>query len=176
MIVADTNIISYLLLPTSYSNSVDTLYKKDSEWAAPILWKSEFRNVLALYLRKKIIDFGKALQLQDTAESIMAGNEFDISSAQVLALVEQTNCSSYDCEFVALAQHLNAPLVTQDKKVLQEFPSFAVSVSDFLARQANGSNQVLNSVQSHHGQTRLEFLFFSVIKRSEKRKRHGFGK
>ncbi|WP_230990916.1 hypothetical protein [Bathymodiolus platifrons methanotrophic gill symbiont] len=28
------------------------------------MWKSEFRNVLALYLRKKIITFEKALQLQ----------------------------------------------------------------------------------------------------------------
>ena len=52
MIVADTNIISYLLLPTTYSDSADTLYKKDPDWVAPTLWKSEFRNVLALYLKK----------------------------------------------------------------------------------------------------------------------------
>lgn len=54
MIVADTNIISYLLLPTTYSESVDAVFKLDSKWVAPLLWKSEFRNVLALYLRKKL--------------------------------------------------------------------------------------------------------------------------
>jgi len=59
MIVADTNIISYLLLPTSYSDSVDILYKLDPNWVAPLLWKSEFRNVLALYLRKEIITLEK---------------------------------------------------------------------------------------------------------------------
>ena len=112
MIVADTNIISYLLLPTPYSDTVDKLYKIDSDWVAPTLWKSEFRNVLALYLRKEIITFEKALQLQETAESIMVNNEFDVSSAQVLALVAKSNCSSYDCEFIALAQHFNIPLVT----------------------------------------------------------------
>lgn len=132
MIVADTNIISYLLLPTSYSESVDKLYKLDSEWLAPTLWKSEFRNVLALYLRKEIITFEKALQLQETAESIMLNNEFDVPSAQVLALVAKSICSSYDCEFIALAQHLNIPLVTQDKKILREFSSIAISVADFL--------------------------------------------
>ncbi len=132
MIVADTNIISYLLLPTPYSDSVDKLYKLDSEWVAPTLWKSEFRNVLALYLRKKIITFEQALQLQETAESTMANNEFDVSSAQVLSLVAKSNCSSYDCEFVALAQHLNISLVTQDKKVLREFSSISISVSDFI--------------------------------------------
>ena len=132
MIVADTNIISYFLLPTPYSDLVDKLYKLDSEWIAPTLWKSEFRNVLALYLRKEIITFEKALQLQETAESSMADNEFDVSSAQVLALVDKSNCSSYDCEFIALAQYLNIPLVTQDKKVLREFPSISNSVADFI--------------------------------------------
>ena len=135
MIVVDTNIISYLLLPTTYTESVDTLYKIDSSWAVPTLWKSEFRNVLALYLRKNIITLDKALQLQEAAETIMAQNEFDVTSSQVLALVNESNCSSYDCEFVALANHLNTQLVTQDKKVLREFPSTAISIKDFLIRQ-----------------------------------------
>jgi len=135
MIVVDTNIISYLLLPTPYSDSVDTLYKLDSHWVAPALWKSEFRNVLALYLRKEIITLEKALQLQEKAESIMIHNEFDISSSQVLTLVDKSSCSSYDCEFIALAHHLNAPLITQDKKLLREFPSTAVSVASFLSEK-----------------------------------------
>lgn len=132
MIVADTNILTYLLLPTSYSDSVDSLYKMDSDWIAPTLWKSEFRNVLALYLRKKIITLEKALQLQELAESILNGNEYDISSSQILSLADISHCSSYDCEFVALANQLNIPLVTQDKKVLKEFPTTAVSISGFL--------------------------------------------
>lgn len=133
MIVADTNIISYLLLPTTYSDSADSLYKLDADWAAPTLWRSEFRNVLALYLRKKIITLEKALQIQDTAEAIMIHNEFNLSSSQVLALVDGNSCSSYDCEFVALAHHLDIQLVTQDKRVLREFSSTAISISDYLA-------------------------------------------
>jgi len=134
MIIADTNIITYLLLPTAYTDSVDELYRIESEWAAPTLWRSEFRNILALYLRKNIISLEKTLQLQDTAESLIERNEFEVSSAQVLALVNESNCSSYDCEFVALAHHLKTVLVTQDKKVLREFPSTAISISDFLLR------------------------------------------
>ncbi len=134
MIIADTNIISYLLLPTSYTDSVESLYKIDPDWSAPILWKSEFRNVMALYLRKKIITLEKAMQLQDTAESIIIQNEYDVSSSQVLTLIDESNCSSYDCEFVALAHHFDTKLVTQDKKILKAFPSTAVSVSDFLSQ------------------------------------------
>ena len=134
MIIADTNIISYLLLPTSYTDLVESLYKIDPDWSAPILWKSEFRNVMALYLRKKIITLEKALQLQDTAESVIIQNEYDVSSSQILALIDESNCSSYDCEFVALAHHFDTKLVTQDKKILKEFPSTAISVSDFLSQ------------------------------------------
>lgn len=132
MIIADTNIISYLLLPTIYTDSVEKLYEIDPDWSAPILWKSEFRNVMALYLRKKIITLDKAIQLQDAAESIIIQNEYDISSSQVLALIDKSDCSAYDCEFIALANHLDTKLVTQDKKILREFPSTAISVSDFI--------------------------------------------
>jgi len=132
MIVADTNIISYLLLPTVYTDSVEKLYKIDADWSAPILWKSEFRNVMALYLRKKIITLDKAMQLQDTAESIIIQNEYDIPSSQVLALIDKSDCSAYDCEFIALANHLDTKLVTQDKKILRELPSTAISISDYL--------------------------------------------
>ncbi|MBL4622559.1 MAG: type II toxin-antitoxin system VapC family toxin [Immundisolibacteraceae bacterium] len=134
MIVADTNIISYLLLPTERSDSADAIYQADPDWVAPLLWKSEFRSVLALYLRKQIITLDKALLLQESAESMMADSEFELPSPQVLALINQSSCSAYDCEFVALAQHLNIPLVTEDKKILREFPSTAINIDHFLSR------------------------------------------
>ena len=60
MIVGDTNIISYLFLPTVYSERASQLYKIDLEWAVPSLWRSEFRNVRALYLQQKIVRLAEA--------------------------------------------------------------------------------------------------------------------
>ena len=132
MIVADTNIISYLFLPTVYSERASQLYKIESDWAAPSLWRSEFRNVLALYLRQKIVTLEEALVLQDEAEALMTDQEFTVTSLQVLTLTDSSTCSAYDCEFVALAKQLSVKLVTQDKKILREFPGVAVSLDDFL--------------------------------------------
>jgi predicted nucleic acid-binding protein len=132
MIVADTNIISYLFLPTVYSERASQLYKLEPEWAAPSLWRSEFRNVLALYLRQKIVTLAEALVLQDEAEALMTDQEFTVTSLQVLTLTDSSTCSAYDCEFVALAKQLSLKLVTQDKKILREFPKVAVSLDDFL--------------------------------------------
>jgi predicted nucleic acid-binding protein len=133
MIVADTNIISYLFLPTNYSERASQLYKKEPEWAAPSLWRSEFRNVLALYLRQKIVTLVEALMIQDEAEALMTDQEFSVTSIQVLTLTDSSSCcSAYDCEFVALSKQLDVKLVTQDKKILREFPEVAVSLDDFL--------------------------------------------
>jgi predicted nucleic acid-binding protein len=132
MIVADTNIISYLLLPTTYSQQASLLYHQDSVWAAPVLWRSEFRNVLALYLRQHIITLPQALALQEEAEALMAEHEFTVNSVQVLGLTHTSSCSAYDCEFIVLAKQLNAKLVTQDKKILCEFSDIAMSLDDFL--------------------------------------------
>jgi predicted nucleic acid-binding protein len=56
------------------------------------------------------------------------------SSEQVLKLVATSRCSAYECEFVAIAQELNVPLITSDRKILTEFPNTALSMQDF-ARQ-----------------------------------------
>lgn len=94
MIVADTNIISYLFLPTAYSAKASQLYRHDADWAAPSLWRSEFRNVPALYLRQKIITLAEALLIQEEAESLMADHEFEVISLPVLTLVDSSSCSA----------------------------------------------------------------------------------
>ena len=48
MIVVDTNVIGYLFLSSEQSILAEYALKKDSEWTAPIIWRSELRNVQAL--------------------------------------------------------------------------------------------------------------------------------
>ncbi|HEY8709298.1 MAG TPA: type II toxin-antitoxin system VapC family toxin [Burkholderiaceae bacterium] len=129
MIVVDSNVLIYLYLPTEYTANAEALLERDPEWAAPILWRSEFRNVLAGYLRRKAITFDQACALQSEAESLMAASEFEIDSRAVLELVRDSDCSAYDCEFIALAAQLNTKLVTMDKKLLRAFPKRAVALA-----------------------------------------------
>jgi predicted nucleic acid-binding protein len=121
MIVVDTNILAYLYLPGEYTELAENLLETEPEWAAPLLWRSEFRNILAGYLRRKIISFQQTCDIQNEAESLLAGNEFEVESHAVLELVRDSDCSAYDCEFVALAYRLNTKLVTVDKKLLRAF-------------------------------------------------------
>ena len=129
MIVVDSNVLAYLYLPGEFTAAADALLEREPEWAAPILWRSEFRNILAGYMRRRVITFEQASNLQSEAESLLAGNEFEVESRAVLELVRDSDCSAYDCEFVALALKLDIKLVTMDKKVLRAFPRHAVALS-----------------------------------------------
>ena len=80
MIVTDTSIIVYLLLGGINTLKTKAAFQKDTDWIAPILWKSEFRNVLALYMRKKILDITSAGIIMEEAERLMQGGEYTVPS------------------------------------------------------------------------------------------------
>ena len=132
MIVVDTNVVAFLYLPGEHTAKAEALLARDPEWAAPVLWKSEFRNILAGYMRRRTISFGQANRLQNEAEELLAGSEFEIDSLTVLELVRDSACSAYDCEFVALAKKLDAKLITQDKKLLRAFPAYSKTLGSRL--------------------------------------------
>lgn len=52
MIVVDSNVLAYLYLPGTYTAAAESLLEQEPNWAAPILWRSEFRNILAGYMRR----------------------------------------------------------------------------------------------------------------------------
>jgi len=128
MIVVDSNVLAYLYLPGVHTSAAESLLESDPEWASPILWRSEFRNILAGYLRRGTLNFEQALAIQVEAESLLAGNEHEVDSANVLELVRDSTCSAYECEFVSLAMKLRTTLLTADKKLIQAFPKHAKAI------------------------------------------------
>lgn len=129
MIVVDSNVLAYLYLPSEHTSAAEALFQRDPEWAAPVLWRSEFRNILAGCIRRKSLTFNQACDLQSEAESLLTGSEFEVDSHSVLELLRDSDCSAYDCEFIALAARLDTKLVTMDKKLLRAFPARAVSLA-----------------------------------------------
>lgn len=132
MIVVDTNIICYLYITGDFSEKSERLLEKVADWNAPVLWRSEFRSVISQYLRKNIFSLEEACVIIEQAEQLMHEHEFEVASSRVIELVQISDCSSYDCEFVALALDLNVPFVTTDKKILKNFPKIATSINAFL--------------------------------------------
>lgn len=129
MKVVDTNVIAYLYLPGEHTPVVEGLLTADPDWASPILWRSEFRNILAGCLRRGSLTFEQACSIQHEAEGLLTGAEYEVDSRSVLELARSSGCSAYDCEFVALANDLRTPLITMDRELLRAFPGVAIDLT-----------------------------------------------
>ncbi len=136
MIVADVNLVAYLLLGGPERALAQRVLERDPVWAAPLLWRSEFRNVLATFMRHRDLSVSDAWRAHELADQLLSGQEFAVPGERVLALVASSTCSAYDCEYVALAEELAAPLVTADRQLLRAFADRAISPRDFVERAA----------------------------------------
>jgi predicted nucleic acid-binding protein len=131
VIVVDTNAVVHLLLGGDRTESARRAFHRDPEWAAPILWRSEFRSVLSLLMRRRALALSSALEAAREAENLLAGREFNVETQTVLELAKESGCTTYDCEFVALAQDLGVQLVTSDREILVAFPAQAIAIESF---------------------------------------------
>lgn len=132
MIVADVNLLAYFWINGEFTADAQRVYNQDPDWCAPLLWRSEFRNLLLGYVRRDHFTMDQAMLALQNVEEQMRRHEFSVSSKQVMACANQSTCSAYDCEYVALAKELEVKLVTSDKKILKSFPDIAVSPQNFI--------------------------------------------
>jgi predicted nucleic acid-binding protein len=131
MIVADTNLIVYLFINGDQTPLAQDVLAKDPHWIVPPLWQSEFRNVLAGYIRRGMT-LPKARQIMNDAMETLEARQVTPSAEQVLDLIAESDCTAYDCEFLALAHQLNVPLITADKQLLARFPDSTKSLEEFI--------------------------------------------
>ncbi|HOT97159.1 MAG TPA: VapC toxin family PIN domain ribonuclease [bacterium] len=132
MIVVDAQMVAALLLKSDHTHVVRLVFQKDDEWIAPLLWRSEFRQLLAHYLRKNVLSLRQASLIMQEAENLMQGGQFDIPSLEILTVAGKYDCSAYAAEYAALALEQGVPLVTTDKVYLHKFPSIAIKPESYI--------------------------------------------
>lgn len=131
MIVVDVNTIAYLWSPGEMTQLAESALARDPQWVSPMLWRSEFRNILAGYLRRGDLDAATVERSLDGAESQLTGHEYIIPSSLVMQKVNISTCTAYDCEYVALAEDLKTTLVTSDEQILDQFAKLTTSLESF---------------------------------------------
>jgi predicted nucleic acid-binding protein len=129
VIVVDSNVIAYCWINGDRTALAHRLRKIDPDWHAPVLWRSELRNILTGYGRDGSLDEAQVRAIMAAAEAALAGREHYVPSERVFAMTEASRLSAYDAEFVVLAEILGAPLVTEDKSVLAAF-THALTIED----------------------------------------------
>lgn len=130
MIVADTNLIVYLFITGDQTPLAQKVLFKDPHWIVPPLWQSEFRNVLAGYIRRGMA-LPQVQKIMADAMLTLENRQVIPSSEKIFDLISKSDCTAYDCEFIALAQQLDVLLVTADKQLLNRFPNSSISLEEF---------------------------------------------
>lgn len=125
MIVADANLVAYAYTPSPYADEVEELGLLDPIWVTVELCRSEFRNLLAAYLRRQWLTLEQINWILEQKERRFEFGYYEVNSAEVMALVATSRCSAYDCEYVALAKKFDVPLITYDRQLLTSFPEIA---------------------------------------------------
>ena len=126
MIVVDTDVISYFWLEAGRTEAARRARRRDPNWYAPRLLRSEFRNVLYQHMAHRGLSLADAQQIAETVEADMESATYSVASAEVLRLAGEAEHPTYDCEYVALAQELDVTLVTGDQAVADRFSNTAV--------------------------------------------------
>jgi len=125
VIVVDTNVLAYLFIEGPRTREVEALRGVDPEWAAPLLWRSEFRSVLAGYLRRGEVERRVAIRMTEVAEQMLHGREYAPDHEAVIDVVLESDLSAYDAEYVATARRVGVPLYTYDAQILDRYPELA---------------------------------------------------
>ena len=134
MIVADCNLIAYLLLEGPRTRTAGAVFLRDPAWAAPLLWRSELRNVLATHMRVNRLPLAEALLKMTEAETVIGSLQFPVSSDEVLEECARSGVSAYDAEYLVVARKLQIPLLTHDQRLLSAGTRVAWTPEAFLAR------------------------------------------
>ncbi len=130
MIVVDTNLIAYAVLPGERTRAALALAERDPEWVAPSLWRHELRNVLATLMRVRRLSLQRAVAAFAAAEALVTDATVAPSTEECLRLAARGRVSAYDAEFVFVAEAAGLPLVTADRRLARAFPGRVVPLDD----------------------------------------------
>ncbi|MBI5508204.1 MAG: type II toxin-antitoxin system VapC family toxin [Deltaproteobacteria bacterium] len=131
MIVADTNVVSYLLIDGEHTGDARRVWERDPAWALPSLWRSEYLNVLATSVRAEVLTGAQALAAWHAGIRLFGRAEQEPDGEAVLAAALALGISAYDAHFVVVANDLKVPLVTGDRALQRACSSTAVLMADF---------------------------------------------
>jgi predicted nucleic acid-binding protein len=134
MIVVDANILVYSLIEGDYTPLIQKLRERDMDWRTTGLCLHEILNVLATYQRRGVLKLAQCRKLLEHAEHFIKVAQCEVEMDAALAVAAKYAITGYDAQYIALAQSLNAPLITEDRKLRDAAPGIAFSMQEFLAQ------------------------------------------
>lgn len=129
MIVVDSQLIAYLLLPGEHTGLAEQLYRSNPHWIAPQNWKLEFLDILRRYEEEAKSGILNTHQVLIHAEKLMEKGTYDVGLDRALSMSRRLKSTITAGFYMALAEDQNTKFYTFRKEFLYASPALAVDPS-----------------------------------------------
>lgn len=129
MVIIDTNVLAYLLIQGDRTRSAQDLYRMDARWRSESFILIEFSNILATYQRSGALSANQAQALLTEAQDRL-DELIDVPHGAALDVARRFDVSAYDARFLAAAELLEEPLVTEDTRLRAAAPGLTRSIKE----------------------------------------------
>ncbi|CAN5207706.1 MAG: type II toxin-antitoxin system VapC family toxin [Gammaproteobacteria bacterium] len=133
MVLIDTNIAVSLWVENDWTVAARQLQQADPDWCTEFYALIEFSNVMATYVRTGKASADDARRYLLEAETMLGADTLTVPHAAALNVAIARRIAVYDARFLAAAEHLGIPLVTEDQKLRNAAPELTRSIAEALA-------------------------------------------
>jgi predicted nucleic acid-binding protein len=130
MQIVDVNIVFPLIVRSALTSDVNELFDLDSEWITEPYALIELSNILCTYERANIVTKKEAMEAFRRAVDLLKPNLHSIADEVALETALRHKITSYDSRYIALAEKLDVPVITEDVRLRKAVPEFTISLKD----------------------------------------------
>lgn len=135
MIIVDTNAVFHFFASKKQEGQdMKNVYELDKHWIVPYLFWYELLNVFCSQIKYASMTLERAQELYEMVRVFFYDRVYSSNPQKVLNIAVESECSVYDCEFVAIAIDFGIPLITYDKKILKTFSNIAMTADTFIQK------------------------------------------
>jgi predicted nucleic acid-binding protein len=131
VLVVDTNVVAYLLIEGEKTGQARDLWAADHDWHAPRLLFYELANVFCRLAKQRALPLQAGLAGLERGASLVRMLDRDPPAARILEIASKLGLTAYDACYLATAEMVRAPLVTEDIRLLRVAPQVARSLASF---------------------------------------------
>ena len=113
----DTNILFPLLVEGPRSAEIRVLRTMDAEWRTEPFAMVELSHILTKYVRNRLITIQQAEEYFAKAEELFTPLLVPVSNKDAFVCSLRYGISAYDARFIAVAEVLGVPLITEDARL-----------------------------------------------------------
>jgi predicted nucleic acid-binding protein len=129
VLVVDTNIVVYLLTKNDMTAQARVLWVADHDWHAPRLLFYELANVFSQLVRHRALTLEAASSALESGLGLVRMLDNDPPVARILEIASKLGLSAHDSAYLATAEILRVPLVTEDARLLRAAPEITRSLA-----------------------------------------------